>query len=280
MAKKHKHEEHVNHERWLISYADFITLLFAFFVVMYSVSSVNEGKYKVMSDSLQAAFEGSPKSLTPIQVGTVEKSYRNAQSIIDNNSQASEDAGANKKSNADDALAEISSALKDTVKVQIDQKEIKIKEDANWVEIELKTASLFQVGSATLSNNAGKILEPIYKILSKYNNPIQVEGFTDNVYISNDVFPSNWELSSSRAAAVVRRLISLGIFADRLAAVGYAENFPIADNNDPDGRRENRRVVIVITKSDRRSRLLQGQYAPPGILEQIDAGIEKAVKNH
>lgn len=255
MSRKHKHEEHVNHERWLVSYADFITLLFAFFVVMYAVSSANEGKYRVMADSLQAAFEGTPKSLMPVQFGTEAKSYESSHSIVENNSAAPEDQSHKKQIGSDPDIKQIGEAVKEVLQAYIAQKEISVKEAPDSFEIEMKAGSLFSSGSAVLSSEADKFLQPIGKILATFTNPIEVEGFTDGDLIQNDMFPSNWELSSARSAAVVRRLIYFGVLPNRMAAVGYADNFPVASNQTEEGKRENRRVVVVVSKGDIRDRL-------------------------
>lgn len=270
MARKKKHEEHENHERWLVSYADFITLLFAFFVVMYAVSSVNEGKYRVLSESLVAAFRAPTKSLMPIQVGHVAKSpladpvdFRQAPMAIelpnmplprdDSEADGAQDAGKNKveaerasAEQAQQALAQISDEIEQAMGEMIDKGLISVRRSQHWVEVEINTSILFPSGSATLSRAALPVLEKLAGILKRFPNAIHVEGFTDNVPINNVIFPSNWELSAGRAASVVHLFTDAGLEPERLVAIGYGEYRPAADNATADGRAKNRRVVLVI----------------------------------
>jgi chemotaxis protein MotB len=263
MARKKRQEEHVNHERWLVSYADFITLLFAFFVVMYAVSSVNEGKYRVLSDTLEAAFDPAgafqeeQRSLNPIQVGEVAKTDRNdniqlhkeATNALDNESSpaSTEDIidteQLNKTIQAIDTMAD---ELDDALSPEIQSDLVNIKRNELWLEIEINSSLLFKSGSANISRKAVPVIRDIAKILRPFPNKIHVEGFTDNVPINNPVYPSNWELSAARAASVVRLLAGNGMEPDSMAAIGYGEFRPIADNNTKAGRMKNRRVVLIV----------------------------------
>jgi chemotaxis protein MotB len=280
MARKPKHEEHENHERWLISYADFITLLFAFFVVMYSVSSVNEGKYRVLSDSLVAAFRSSARSLEPIQIGELAKSEKRPgmiKSIVDRGgepltyehkdlspfNQAASDRSAGKAvAPGAEAIREMADKLEKAMSSLIRKDLISVRRKALWVEVEIKTSILFPSGSATLQPEALPVLREIAKIMKDFPNPIRVEGFTDSVPINTVAFPSNWELSAGRAASVVHLFTKEGVAPQRLASIGYGQYRPIADNATPEGRNKNRRVVIVILESARAERLFSDQDEP------------------
>jgi len=267
MARKKAPEEHENHERWLVSYADFITLLFAFFVVMYSISSVNEGKYRVLSDSLVSAFRSSPKSLQPIQIGALSKApvastaQENVKNpalvklpkmfISQNKSQQGQIRDPLKEEKYEDgddlvALKKIADDVKEALASLVDQGLITVKQEALWVEVEIKDSVLFPSGSARLQDQAKPVLEKLAQVLSESENSIRVEGFTDNLPINTVVYPSNWELSAARASSVVRLFVKHGIAPNRLVAQGYGEHHPIADNNTPEGRSQNRRVVIVV----------------------------------
>lgn len=250
---KNRHEENDNKDRWLVSYADFITLLFAFFVVMYSISSVNEGKYRVLSDSITSAFDPSQEGLSvqlesPLKPPIIEHGIMTGTQrpvVISNNyPNAWRKMQANKKSIT--ALSEIAVRLEDNLSPLIEKNLVRIKNNDLWIEVEIKSSILFASGSSDLSQESRPILEELSKVLGRYNNHIQVEGFTDNLPIMTEVFPSNWELSASRAASVVHLLSRAGIEPTRLSAVGYGEFRPVASNSTATGRSKNRRINITI----------------------------------
>ena len=274
MARKKRIEEPENHERWLVSYADFITLLFAFFVVMYSISSVNEGKYRVLSDSMVAAFRDPARSLEPIQVGELMRSPMQSDSIMDRNKQIIEifklplpidgkEEKEEKEEKAaqpepqsqldapqDQALDQAAQDLADSIETAmsdlVDAGMIDVRRDKRWIEVEIKSSILFTSGSAELSVQSEPVLRKLAEKLSPLDNIIHVEGFTDNVPIRNFEFLSNWELSASRAASVVHLFTRLGVDPQRMAAIGYGEFRPLATNATAEGRAKNRRVVLVI----------------------------------
>lgn len=263
MPRRDPHSNHdkENHERWLVSYSDFITLLFAFFVVMYSISSVNEGKYKVLSKTLIGAFDVVEKKQSSSNLVELGEYVKN--SLIDFPGQS------NKEGDLVDTdreqigqLGELSEQVESAFADLIEDKEIAINGNETWVEISLSSGLLFGSGSATPSAAAQPILEEIAGILSGYKNPIRVEGFTDNVPISSTVFPSNWELSAARSATVVRLLAQAGVEAERMAAIGYGEYQPVASNETDEGRNENRRVVLVVSKDLDLRRAASGAGAP------------------
>ena len=241
MARRRHQEEHENHERWLVSYADFITLLFAFFVVMYSISSINEGKYKVLSDSLTGVFNQPDRAIKPIPIG--EERPRTTTPEV---SQVDEPRPSETPS---DPLQDIAQGMRDAFGEMIMSDEMTVRGNELWVEIELNSSLLFPSGDAIPTDRAFTIIEKIAKILAPYENPVHIEGFTDNLPINTPQFPSNWELSTARAASIVRMLAMDGVNPGRLAAVGYGEFQPLADNATAEGRTRNRRVVLVISRN-------------------------------
>jgi len=297
MSRHRKHEEHENHERWLVSYADFITLLFAFFVVMYAMSSVNEGKYRVLSDALIAAFRSPNKGLAPIQVGELLRSPPIKQELpvntpqpiavpveVPREQQAKGGEGPERLDGQDPEAPQadrekVAGRLEESLRDLIDRGLIEVRRLEDWVEVEIKTSILFPSGTAKLVDGAIPVLKELSEILKEFPNPIQVEGFTDNVPINTEVFPSNWELSAARAASVVHVYTKHGVRPERMVALGYGEHRPAADNVTAEGRSRNRRVVIVIATGararapvDLRERLLEPVGASPVVAPAI-AGV-------
>ncbi|MBC7162968.1 MAG: flagellar motor protein MotD [Immundisolibacter sp.] len=261
MARKKKHEEHENHERWLVSYADFITLLFAFFVVMYAVSSVNEGKYRVLSDSMVAAFRSPTKSIMPIQVGNIVKSPSGSavelppmatNRMIDKTRRGKVGGGEGAGAGSADgdvvqaALHRVANDLAKAFEALIAQDLVTVREGQLWLEVEIRAAVLFDSGSAQVKPEALPVVDQVVDILAGIPNSVRVEGYTDNVPISTGQYRSNWDLSAARAGSMVHRLLQRGLDPLRLSLAGYGEYRPIADNATADGRSRNRRVVLVV----------------------------------
>ena len=249
MARRQKYEEHENLDRWLVSYADFITLLFAFFVVMYSVSQVNEGKYRVMSDSLVNAFKATPTSASPIapvlriDASNVVQSPTLKQTIFVRKPDPAQDANQKKQKEKMKGVAEeILKAMEPLVK----EGHVKVSQSVHGIAIEINASVLFASGQAALEPGSTKALRAVGGVLAKVPNDIQVEGFTDNTPINTAAFPSNWELSTARASSVVRLLAESGAPTARLVAVGYGEFRPVDTNSTPEGRARNRRVTVMI----------------------------------
>ena len=251
MARRRKKiiEEPQSHERWLVSYADFITLLFAFFVVMYSISSINNTKYESLSDALEEAFlhEKKLKTLDPIQIGTTPTVM---QAIVLENPTTEEEI--KRQQLSEDILQErrqlkqVSNDLEEVLESYIDNDLVAVKKHDFWVELEMNSELLFLSGEAELSRKALPVLKKVAEVIRLLPNVVNVEGHTDDVPIDTVEFPSNWDLSSARATSVVRELINNNISSMRLSAVGYGEFHPIADNNTKAGRFTNRRVVLVL----------------------------------
>ncbi|MBV1880641.1 MAG: flagellar motor protein MotD [Pseudomonadales bacterium] len=291
MSRRYQEIEPENQERWVVSYADFITLLFAFFVVMYSVSSVNEGKYKVLSESLENVFTATSKTPYPVVDGQKDaRALKNMDQIIvfpvpgDYASDREyeygiegleEDVkpgdGKGEEGVRGEALADglgegtghpeseeesiaqfnnLRSGLLDGFQHLIEDGTLSVKGNDQYIEIEIKNSVLFKSGSAETSQDARFVLRKIANLLGKNKNSIQVEGFTDNVPIKSAKYPSNWELSTARASSIVRMLMLSNISPQRLAAVGYGEYQPIADNDSVEGRKQNRRVALIISRDE------------------------------
>ncbi len=242
--------------RWLISYADFITLLFAFFVVMYSISQVNVSKYKELSQSLEGVFSTPQKSMDVIPIGEPSKSLQPITG--DDVEQPELDSGSEENGQLDSENFASSETFKDLQKGLeaslgdlIDQDLAEINSDANWINIVLKSALLFPSGSDRLNFESEPLLEEVAKHLNSNQQIILVHGHTDNIPMNSEKFPSNWELSSARGVAVVRKLQNLNVQPNRLSIEGHGEYQPIADNSSVEGRRENRRVVIAISRKQK-----------------------------
>jgi len=301
--RKKKAEDHVNHERWLVSYADFITLLFAFFVVMYSVSSVNEGKYRVLSSTLDGAFSGPIKTMEPIQIGDILQNKALIDRLIElesagdkpipdlyaeetnTQSVAIEDddlVNEQQKIKESDVLEALGNQLTEALSPLIDRDLVSVEKNDLWVEVEMNSNMLFGSGDATLSDEALRVLWKVAKPIRKLNNQVQVEGFTDNQPINTFEYPSNWELSAARAASVVHLFAKYGIKPKRLSAVGYGEFHPIEENTTQEGREKNRRVVIVI-QSNAISRFADkdGSKVEPieGTTEELREALKESVGN-
>lgn len=264
--KRHGDEEPENHERWVISYADFITLLFAFFVVMYSISSVNEGKYRVLSDALVTSFSKPVGGVSVIDLHN-DASNQLIKTPFDNQTTASENKTEEELSEQEKQLEEklrlddISGKMEREFFDEITQKNISVKSNGDRIEVEIKSHLLFSSGSADLNKDARPLINTVAGILKNYENPVQVEGFTDNVPISTDKFPSNWALSSARAVSVVQVLIESGMSPSRLAAIGYGEFQPVADNNNEEGKKKNRRVVLIVSKGTQLRKTISNKEA-------------------
>ncbi|PAV27351.1 chemotaxis protein MotB [Tamilnaduibacter salinus] len=241
----------LNRERWLISYADFITLLFGFFVVMYSVSSVNQGKYKVLSETLTGVFNAPQRSVRPVPVGDspAVRPPASEQVIQPPVNQAPEAAqGEGSGSDASQSLKSMAGHLQAEFQSLIRQGVVSVETNEQWIELSLRNSLLFGSGTAEPHYDAFPVAEKIAGIVDGYNNAVRVEGFTDNRPIQTASYPTNWELSAARAAAIVRLLAQNGVDPQRMAAVGYGAHQPVARNDTPEGRSRNRRVVILISR--------------------------------
>ena len=262
------HEEHINHESWAIPYGDLITLLLAFFVVMYSITSVNEGKYRTVANSIQNAFNGSPKVIDPIQVGK-EPSMSLKPSVLSmpqkptsepiappmpapapETPKAEQAPQTPAQAEAEDKLAGIGDRIEQAMAPLIDKQLMVVRRHRMNLEVEIRADVLFPSGVANLSPQALPPLRDLAGILAGFANPLRVEGHTDDVPIATAAFPSNWELSAARAASVARLLIDTGIDPHRLAISGRGEFQPEASNATEEGRNHNRRVKLIVLGGD------------------------------
>ncbi len=244
MARRRRgEEEHENHERWLVSYADFITLLFAFFVVMYSLSSLNEGKYRIMSDSVVNAFRNiATNSNSPRIISSPIPSIRPSPPPSAADSAEADEARKSKAERVRNMAEEIRKVLAPLVA----DGQVRVTEGAFGITVEINASVLFAPGEAQLGADAVRALRAVAQVVAGAEFPVTVEGHTDIAPIATPMFPSNWELSAVRASSVVRLFVDGGVRPARLTAAGYGDQRPVADNASAEGRARNRRVTILI----------------------------------
>ncbi len=244
MARPKKHPEHVNHERWLVSYADFVTLLFAFFVVMFAVSQVDGKKVGRLSEAFSNAitwqvFKNESGGLMP-QAARSEDLGAAA-------SKGKSAGGEGKEKGHRGGKSDIKSDLIRQVKGAPKFAGLGFSEAKGEIVLRLPEALAFEAGDAALKPEARDTVLQIARELATYDVAVRVEGHTDDVPIHTPRFPSNWELSSARAMSVLAVLIASGeMDPASLAAAGYGEHHPIAPNATPEGRAQNRRVDVVV----------------------------------
>lgn len=268
MARRRKHEEHSNHEAWAIPYGDLVTLLLAFFVVMYAISSVNENKYRVVSQSLSEAFGGPAIKIEPVNVGApiapgialgkaslapspiqlplIAPPPRRDPAASREQIAVIEHAQRQKEAMQQERLGVLATELESALSSMIDSGDIAVRRNPLFLEVEMRADILFGSGSAVLQGDSGDVVQRIGATLAQFPNPVKVEGHTDNQPIASFQFPSNWELSAARAASVVKLFVASGVAPQRVAVVGYGAERPKAGNQTEQGRNLNRRVVLVI----------------------------------
>ncbi|HLH09705.1 MAG TPA: flagellar motor protein MotB [Terriglobales bacterium] len=254
MARK-KHAEHANHERWLVSYADFITLLFAFFVVLYSTAQGDQKKAQQLAAAIQMAFEqlgvfpnsssnaplttGQSLAPTPEQIVTKTQSDQLMKTVLPHD-----------QGKSDDPVLEIEDLRRDLEKQlanEIADKKISLRMEPDGLVISLREVGFFDSGSPYLKQKSLDSFAKVAEVLAVRKNMIRIEGHTDDVPIHTAQFASNWELSTARATEVIRLLLVGYKFPpQRLSAAGYAEYHPVANNKTEAGRQVNRRVDIVV----------------------------------
>lgn len=235
MARKKKHEEHENHERWLVSYADFITLLFAFFTSMYAISSVNEGKFRILSESLAIAFNPTLFTSTTMQEGP--------RFVKEQRSHMAEEF----KDEATNNYQKIQAALKDLEK----DKKLTLMVDEQRITIRISESMLFAPASDEIIGDGLSVIDEVAKALKDLPNNIRIEGHTDNIPVNTARFPSNWDLSSARAIKILKYFIDGHRYDPRkLSALGFGEFRPIDTNDTLTGRTKNRRVDIMVINGE------------------------------
>jgi len=256
MARRQHHEEHQNHEAWAIPYGDLVTLLLAFFVVMYSISSVNTGKYRVLSDALTAAFRGEPQREIPISAELRQDGIPTPNVIAVPNTSSPQGTAAGQQTQLQPrspTLVQIADNIAVEMQDLVFKDQLIIRQHRGWVEIELRNDILFASGSALLAPAARDIVERLAAQLVELPNPVLIEGHTDDLPISTSQFPSNWELSASRAASVARLMATAGIPENRLTVIGFGEHRPVEANDKAEGRAANRRVIMAVLQPGRSS---------------------------
>ncbi len=297
MARKKAHEEHTNHEAWAIPYGDLVTLLLALFVVLYSMSAINEGKFRVLSDSLNAAFNGKPRTSKPIEIGdrpqkgkgpaerstviprqggsppqptqpatnlaALRSSALRGMGNLKGDGQAEGQGEGQRDGSAN--LKRMADAVNKALGPLIERRMVTVRRNAFWLEIDIRTDILFPSGVAEIAPDARPVLAQLAAILKPFPNPVRIEGHTDNVPIRTVAFPSNWQLSASRAAGVVSLFMQEGVEPTRMSVAGFGEYQPAADNRTVDGRNRNRRVLVVVLGVD--DQQLARQLADGGAAE-------------
>lgn len=237
MARKKYEEEQDNHDRWMVSYADFITLLFAFFVVLYAISSLNEGKYRVVANSLVGAFRNAPPiaeasgvQLQDVTPGKLAQQRRTNEAIRREREQ----------------MTRMARDINKALAALVNQGQVRVTQSPRGIRVEINASVLFAPGDAKLDAETSQVLKAVATVLKDDDHAIQIEGHTDSVPIKNAAFPSNWELSAVRASSVVRLFAENGIAESRLAVIGKGATQPVESNDTPEGRLRNRRVTLII----------------------------------
>jgi chemotaxis protein MotB len=261
MARKKKARQPENHERWLISYADFITLLFAFFVVMFASSQADKGRAQQVSDSVKKALEGQKLSsiLSAVLGGSADNTGKG-------NAMMRGPGGAQRvpEEKKEPKIAELVPSMKmlnEALKSEIDAGKIQIKLEPRGLVVSFTQAVIFPSGEDEVSKAAFPELEKVAGAISKLPNPVRIEGHTDSVPIKTARFRSNWELSAARSIAIMELLATrFGIPRNRMSIAGYADTAPVASNDSDDGRARNRRADIIILSE-------QGVLAEPSKLD-------------
>jgi chemotaxis protein MotB len=249
MAIKKKHPAHENHERWLVSYADFITLLFAFFVVMFASSQADKGKAKQVSEAVSAALEngglsGAAAAVARVLGGTVDD-------LGQGNAQMKGPGGAKKEAREmpPDAVVELVPSLKALtadLKDELKAGKLEINLTPRGLVVSLRESAFFPSGTDTIDPKSADTLQKVAKAVNSVPNPIRLEGHTDSVPIHNAEFRSNWELSAARGISMLNNFADhFGVSRSRMAIVGYADTVPVDSNDTAEGRARNRRVDVV-----------------------------------
>jgi chemotaxis protein MotB len=260
MSRKKKAAEHPNHERWLVSYADFITLLFAFFVVLFSSSQVDKRKVGKIAAAIQEAFQQMGIFQTansrvpmvtadPLPAENIQL-IENGKGMSDRGQMASPFEKMLGSPNSQKDLGALRKQLTGALAPEIERHEVVLKANREGLVISLQEIGFFDSGSAELRPGSEAAVQRIAQVVGAEPNNVRIEGHTDNVPIHNSHFASNWELSTARATEMIRLFITHYNFpATRLSAAGYAEYHPVASNATVDGRAQNRRVDIVVLAS-------------------------------
>ena len=241
-----------NKDRWILSYADFITLLFAFFVALYALSAKNSGNEQQLQETLQGVFDAVQKSVKPINIGEPITGEPQSSNVIEIQPVPINSPAVEQTTEEENSSSVIYSLLSQVVEEQFTglfhSGQISVTESANWVSLELKTGLLFDQGDYDLTNEAVALLMLIADVLKAYPSAILVEGNTDNTPIVSNDLDSNWHLSSLRASSVVDELVYRGINPKLIAPIGFSSEHPKVRNTNDYARQQNRRVILRISK--------------------------------
>lgn len=252
MARSKKHAEHANHERWLISYADFITLLFAFFVVMFASSQTDKSKAQQVADAVKDALEhGGMPVVHQILGGTVDETGSgNAMKLGPGGVQKITSPKLKEIPESKVAVTNLMPSMEYLTKAlaaEVKAGRVDVRLDARGLVVTLRQAAFFPSGGDDLAPAGMKTIEKIANTIRDLPNPVRLEGHTDSIPIHTSKFPSNWQLSAARSIAMLKAFTDqYGLPTDRFSAAGYAETKPIDSNDSAEGRAHNRRVDIVI----------------------------------
>ena len=259
-SRRRRAREPANHERWLISYADFITLLFAFFVVMFASSQADKGKQEQMSEAVKSALEGKHVSqvIAAILGGAADNQGKgSAQNKGPAGMPPPPDLAEVKKKIAEAELTPSYNVLTQELSKEIEAGQITVSMQSRGLVVSFAQAALFPSGNDVISGAALKGLEKVDGAISKISNPVRLEGHTDARRIKTSRFKSNWELSAARSIALLEILSTkFGLPRSRMSIAGYADTAPVAANDSEEGRARNRRVDIVLLNE-------QAQLAEP-----------------
>jgi chemotaxis protein MotB len=272
-VKRHRRragDDGPSHERWLVSYADFITLLFAFFVVMYAISTLNEGKYRVLGDSLVYAFRHD-RVVSPASHGAMPSAVplppvRVAPNAVEQ-----------LRRQREQKLVGVADKIRTALEPLVETGQVRMKPSARGLVVEINASVLFAPAQAALRPESVQALQAVAQVLTEVDNAVHVEGHTDTLPIASVQYPSNWELASARASSVVRLFAAGGVTAQRLSAIGYADNRPVDSNETAEGRARNRRVTLLILadplpETDAVPPPVPPAVAPPQGLARLDLG--------
>jgi chemotaxis protein MotB len=241
MARKRLDSAHINHERWLISYADFITLLFAFFVVMFASSQVDKQRAAAVSQSVATALESGAQASSQRYVPRGVETIKGKGGFLP----ASDKADASQAAVAD--LMPSMKFLNDALKHEIDTGEVEVHMESRGLVVSLHEGAFFRSGDDTIIPGSYTSVAKIADVMRVLPNPVRLEGHTDAIPIHTPRFDSNWELSAARSIAMLNLLATrYGIPRERCGISGYADTMPVDSNDTPEGRARNRRVDIVI----------------------------------
>lgn len=258
--RREESQEHESLDRWLVSYADYMTLMFALFVVLYAMAIIKEEEYDVLSQTLGEVFEakgtegqGVPgeglltqntPADTEFQLYGTSLLDEKGPELLDGDIQLSEV----NEEKVGHELASMGDALEDALFDLIENGYAEVERTDDWLTIELNSGLMFAAGSATPTKSARVVMKQVYEIIGQVNNYIRIRGYTDNRAISTEIYGSNWELSVARAMAALVILQSQGIEPARMAIEGYGQYSPFSDNREAEGRADNRKVVVAISK--------------------------------